>query len=91
MAALNEALNAACILRILRCEQPELATELFALQALIKKKTKLKVSTKKKVLFFPEGSSRGESENIVAEDGLGNPVQPVQIRNRVKPLRLVTP
>src|SRR5262245_25128632 len=42
-------------------------------------------------LVLAHGPAGGESENIVAEDRLGNAHQPVEIRNRVKALRVVTP
>src|SRR5262245_65159589 len=42
-------------------------------------------------LILAQGPAGGESENVVAEDRLGNARQPVEIGNRVKALRVVTP
>ena len=46
---------------------------------------------KEEHLVLPNRAAGGESENIVAEDRLWNAHQPVEIRNRVKPLRLEAP
>src|SRR4029453_3348516 len=42
-------------------------------------------------LVLARGPAGGESENVVAEDGLRNAHQPVEIGNRVKALRPITP
>jgi hypothetical protein len=42
-------------------------------------------------LVLAHGPAGGESENVVAEDGLRNAHQPVEIGNRVKALRSITP
>jgi hypothetical protein len=46
---------------------------------------------KEERLVLANGTAGGEPENVVAEDGLGNFHEPVEIGNRVKPLRLVAP
>src|SRR5262249_4276274 len=44
---------------------------------------------KEKCLVLAHGTTRGESENIVAENRLRNTMQPVEVGNRGKALRLV--
>src|SRR5215469_4479253 len=46
---------------------------------------------KEEGLVLANWTAGGEAENIVAEDRLRDAIQPVQIRNRIKSLRLVVP
>jgi hypothetical protein len=51
----------------------------------------LLVADKEESLVLANRAARGESEDIVAENRLRNAVQPIEIGNRIKALRLVAP